>query len=180
MSVRDLRGSPKVAVNHRARAKARVREYDTSSRRSRGGRMIAKVRKPICRECLAGLGVSVASVAVCIEERVWDREQQSRCEAFKQGWHRHRRRAHASSNATFVAPVMRRQPHPTTRNHSERPCKSLPKPSGNPHSAHARARQRLCRKIRYLHTSSSSALPCATSAAPSPSIALTSLNPRRP
>lgn len=30
-----------------------------------------------------------------IEERVWDRKQQSRWEAFKQGWHRHRQRAHA-------------------------------------------------------------------------------------
>lgn len=44
----DLPGSPKVAVDHTARAKACVREYGVS-RRSRRGQLIAKVRKPICQ-----------------------------------------------------------------------------------------------------------------------------------
>lgn len=76
---------------------------------------------------LAGPGRGCGS----IEERVWDREQQSRWKAFKQGWHRHRQRAHACLH-TLSAHLYSRDASRSTTRAALQISLSLPKPSRNP------------------------------------------------
>ena len=126
-------------------------------------KMIARGQKVNLPVSLAGLG---ARMAVS--------RKGSGIEGSKVDARRSSRAAARPPERNICAPVMRREP-------LERPCKSLPKPSRNPRS-HAWPKRR-CRKIRYLHAHSSSALPCATSQRLSPppsSIALASLTDATP
>lgn len=92
-----------------------------------------KGQKANLPESLAGLGarVAVSTKGSGIEGSKVDARRSSRA-----GCHRHRRRAHASwtAGARTCVPVMPRQPHRTTGSTPRRPCKSLPKPSRNPHT----------------------------------------------
>lgn len=134
--------------------------------------MIARGQKVNLPVSLAGLGVrmAVSRKGSGIEGSKVDARRSSRAGIGIDGEHT----AARPPERNICAPVMRREP-------LERPCKSLPKPSRNPRS-HAWPKRR-CRKIRYLHAHSSSALPCATSQRLSPppsSIALASLTDATP